>query len=816
MSAYIVKVTMEHTHPPVWRRIVLPEKITYEDLHKVLQIAFGWTNEHLHDFSFPNTDYRVVMDEEDMDFGDCVLEKETLIDEDLKDYNWIRYTYDFGDDWQHKIQFEKEDPSYKERYAKIIKWKGDNFQEDIGGVFGAYLMENGEREDEYAYDDFQMEPRLPFDSEEANRRLEKVTFPVGKKKKRRKRSGEEDPFSYGAGRTDIEQLVKQLLRKMASEAMESVQFEERPKPSAIDKMADSWRTFCEHWVEALKAKGVESLDQKTGPKTPKEFIDSMPKEPVYEQLVLPGVDLTKGEEQPANEIKAGKCVIRFVPDDHTMEQNLNRHAEQHLRNYCKYLRIAYQTGTKTDVVKAFCAEIRKHPEYLRLALTYDQLECLLSLAGLRDARYRVMSTDAVELAIFLGLMRCNVRNSSRQKKAELSFAADAAELLKRAADTDLDAYYKDLDERDHSTLALLEAYGVLEVSKLFELSREFAGCTLCKKAFERYVYWHLRLPNTVVTFSDHRSKAYAALPELDAERIMRARESCAKKLPYREMTRELYKKWLDGFMAVCEEWQFLAEEILGFIADSDAQRENAFELLLRCYRMVQNGCNIRDLCGEICKTAQPKGISDYVFLWESAMGVIMKTGLPALKGYSREAYMQTVQNPEGPELGAILQYLPEFPPDDLTREFNQDTHLYEFDESAAELMMDALSIAERSGKSDSLAEAAETLGHNKELLFVQAVIEMRSQRLAKADAILSKLISCHNGYTDDLEALRDSMGFKRKGASSRGKKSKSGVENAADKVTPIPVRKAEAKIYPNDPCPCGSGKKYKHCCGRKR
>ena len=24
-----------------------------------------------------------------------------------------------------------------------------------------------------------------------------------------------------------------------------------------------------------------------------------------------------------------------------------------------------------------------------------------------------------------------------------------------------------------------------------------------------------------------------------------------------------------------------------------------------------------------------------------------------------------------------------------------------------------------------------------------------------------------------------------------------------------------AKIYPNDPCPCGSGKKYKRCCGRK-
>lgn len=30
-----------------------------------------------------------------------------------------------------------------------------------------------------------------------------------------------------------------------------------------------------------------------------------------------------------------------------------------------------------------------------------------------------------------------------------------------------------------------------------------------------------------------------------------------------------------------------------------------------------------------------------------------------------------------------------------------------------------------------------------------------------------------------------------------------------------PKKRSEAKIYPNDPCPCGSGKKYKNCCGRK-
>ena len=31
-----------------------------------------------------------------------------------------------------------------------------------------------------------------------------------------------------------------------------------------------------------------------------------------------------------------------------------------------------------------------------------------------------------------------------------------------------------------------------------------------------------------------------------------------------------------------------------------------------------------------------------------------------------------------------------------------------------------------------------------------------------------------------------------------------------------PMQRKEQKVYPNDPCPCGSGKKYKQCCGRKK
>ena len=39
--------------------------------------------------------------------------------------------------------------------------------------------------------------------------------------------------------------------------------------------------------------------------------------------------------------------------------------------------------------------------------------------------------------------------------------------------------------------------------------------------------------------------------------------------------------------------------------------------------------------------------------------------------------------------------------------------------------------------------------------------------------------------------------------------------NKDDSVASAPKKRDKAKIYPNDPCPCGSGKKYKQCCGRK-
>ena len=40
--------------------------------------------------------------------------------------------------------------------------------------------------------------------------------------------------------------------------------------------------------------------------------------------------------------------------------------------------------------------------------------------------------------------------------------------------------------------------------------------------------------------------------------------------------------------------------------------------------------------------------------------------------------------------------------------------------------------------------------------------------------------------------------------------------NKDNSAVHAPKVRTEKKVYPNDPCPCGSGLKYKQCCGKKK
>lgn len=102
-----LKIQLKEVHPPVWRRILVPITIRYDQLNIIIQIAFGWSNSHLHSFVVAHDRSLQYLPAGGADyFSNTRFTDEYLVYPDLK-LGSATYTYDFGDDWEHKIQIEK-------------------------------------------------------------------------------------------------------------------------------------------------------------------------------------------------------------------------------------------------------------------------------------------------------------------------------------------------------------------------------------------------------------------------------------------------------------------------------------------------------------------------------------------------------------------------------------------------------------------------------------------------------------------------------------------------------------------------------------
>ncbi|WP_196812034.1 plasmid pRiA4b ORF-3 family protein [Schleiferilactobacillus shenzhenensis] len=128
-----LKITLRGFHPPVWRRVVVPDTVTLADLHTIIQIAFDWSDEHLHDFySTQNAEVHYGPAGDETVQGD---EAKTLARPLLEDSN-VMYTYDFGDEWKHLIHLEKVLPASGFHRAPVpycVTGRGASPAEDSGG-----------------------------------------------------------------------------------------------------------------------------------------------------------------------------------------------------------------------------------------------------------------------------------------------------------------------------------------------------------------------------------------------------------------------------------------------------------------------------------------------------------------------------------------------------------------------------------------------------------------------------------------------------------------------------------------------------------
>jgi len=131
-EAYRIHVWIRQISPMIWRRLLVGSDSSIADLHHTLQIAFGWSDSHLHRFHIHGRDYGIGK------IGGTGFSTDAkqvrLADFRFRINERFVYEYDFGDTWQHEVRIEQRLPLDETGvYPRCIGGRRQAPPEDCGG-----------------------------------------------------------------------------------------------------------------------------------------------------------------------------------------------------------------------------------------------------------------------------------------------------------------------------------------------------------------------------------------------------------------------------------------------------------------------------------------------------------------------------------------------------------------------------------------------------------------------------------------------------------------------------------------------------------
>jgi len=138
-----LRIDLRHAKPPIWRRIEVPDSLSLNELHMLLQMAFNWYDGHLHSFDTADGwrfEPPAEFDDDVPSFGPPSIDEGLVFLCDLRDQleEKLIYTYDFGDDWEHIVKLEKVTPvtTGQTPRPRCLAGRRAAPPEDCGGIWG--------------------------------------------------------------------------------------------------------------------------------------------------------------------------------------------------------------------------------------------------------------------------------------------------------------------------------------------------------------------------------------------------------------------------------------------------------------------------------------------------------------------------------------------------------------------------------------------------------------------------------------------------------------------------------------------------------
>jgi hypothetical protein len=134
-----IKVALAGIRPPIWRRLEVPASLSLQRLHDVLQVAFDWSDDHMHRFerAVPKRVRSFVPDAGPAAIAPPDERRIRLVQLLPETGSRLIYRYDFGDDWEHEITVEARAAAEPDvRYPRCTGGRRSAPPEDCGGIPG--------------------------------------------------------------------------------------------------------------------------------------------------------------------------------------------------------------------------------------------------------------------------------------------------------------------------------------------------------------------------------------------------------------------------------------------------------------------------------------------------------------------------------------------------------------------------------------------------------------------------------------------------------------------------------------------------------
>ena len=409
-----------------------------------------------------------------------------------------------------------------------------------------------------------------------------------------------------------------------------------------------------------------------------------------------------------------------------------------------------------------------------------------------------MDAETVEKGIALGFWHIQI--PEKTQAAYLFPAIDFEQRLENLQNADWKDKILDTQDFSEKLRNILLAYAVIEQNAFYDIFEKQWNMKIEKQEFLRLIYLNGVIAGKYEIHAwQSTGERFICVPGLDVDTILSQRMLYAADLSYKQFTKKELLKYSQPLYELEPQWEGVEKIARSFLW---VPQEAMEAFIVACYQDICSGNGIHAVLEHMGIYETDLPLLHSCGLWKILMRFIMETRLPMLNGYSRLEY-QNMTGEDAFSMGV-------FQKDQLEDDVETETPLYAMPGAVQEMIYHALSDHRGADQIQTLEQVTRKLKiHNNELDVLTAMACAENEKYTKACNILDdvadrtedpSVISTIDILSEQAERILENNAYFGEPFM--------GIQKE------MPYQREAPKVGRNDPCPCGSGKKYKKCCGK--